>query len=68
MIIYFKNLENSYENIVIIWNCIYKTNISSVKIFLHLSSYPEHFLYYPSSFPVILLPYKKAIPAESPQL
>ena len=23
MIIYFKNLENSYENIVIIWNCIY---------------------------------------------
>ena len=51
-----------------IWNCIYKTNISSAKIFLHLSSYPEHFLYYPSSFPVILLPYKKAIPAESPQL
>ena len=23
MIIYFKNLENSYENIVIIWNYIY---------------------------------------------
>lgn len=51
-----------------IWNCICKTNISSVKIFLHLSAYPEHFLYYPSSFPVILLPYKKAIPVESPQL
>ena len=51
-----------------IWNCIYKANISSVKFFLHLLSYPEHFLYYPSSFLVILLPYKKAIPAESPQL
>ena len=25
-----------------IWNCIYKTNISSVKFFLHLSSYPDH--------------------------
>ena len=51
-----------------IWNCIYKANISSLKFFLHLSSYSEHFLYYPSSFPVILLPYKKAIPVESPQL
>lgn len=51
-----------------IWNCICKANISSAKIFLHLSAYPEHFLYYPSSFPVILLPYKKAIPVESPQL
>lgn len=51
-----------------IWNCIYKSNVSSLKIFLHLSSYPEYFLYYPSSFPVTLLPYKKAIPAGYPQL
>lgn len=44
-----------------VWNCICKVNVSSTKIFLHLSSYPEHlsehFLYYPSSFPVMLLPY-----------
>ena len=51
-----------------IWNCIYKTNISSSKIHLHLSLYPEQFPYPAPSFPVILLPYKKAIPAESPQL